>query len=78
MKKVIDELQTLMDRVQPILDKIDLNRDVTETIDLAISLGTYPSIVPGDLAKKLMVLKYQGKITNAEMITILSSPTNSD
>lgn len=72
MKNETDEFRVLMVRVQPLIDGVDLETDITPTIADSIAVGGMSGTPMSVLAKKLFVLKSRREITSEQYRLILA------
>ncbi len=62
-----DNLQSLQERVRPMIAGIDLASEMTERVEAAIAFGELGGGVAGDEFKKLMILWDRGDISGEEL-----------
>jgi len=60
-------LQALQERVQPMLDGVDLSSQMTEQVESAIASGELGGGKATDDFKKLMILRVRGDISSEEL-----------
>lgn len=68
-----DDLQSLQERVRPMVAGVDLTSEMTERVESAIAFGELGGAAASDGFKKLMILWDRGEISGEELNQLIQA-----